>query len=87
MKFQVTPVSGISPIIIDYNNYKITILMFNGVTIKIFKEHGDRWYKLKDVTFDYFELDECINWVKSSIDNNYIILNDKLLKLINEKAK
>lgn len=47
MEFKVTPIRGISPIIVDHCNFKITILMLNGVTIKFFKEYENRWYKIK----------------------------------------
>lgn len=46
-EFKVTPVQGISPMIIDHCNYKITILMNQGVTVKFFRLHNNRWYKLK----------------------------------------
>lgn len=86
MEFKVTPVNGISPIIIDYNNYKITILMYRGVTIKFFKEHENRWYKLKDITYEYFEINDCISWAKSCIDNNYQWFQERLSKFVAEKS-
>jgi hypothetical protein len=86
-KFKVTPVNGISPIIIDYCNYKITILMLKGVTIKFFKEHENRWYKIKETTYDFFEINDCIAWAKNAIDNNYADFQDRLQKQIILKNK
>jgi hypothetical protein len=87
-KFKVIPVNGIMPIIVDYCNYKITVLMHNGVTVKFFKFHDNRWYKIKETHWDYFKIDECINWAKSLIDNDETGYFDMLLKKqITLKAK
>lgn len=69
-EFKVSCVKGKEPIIIDYNCYKITIFMQDGVAVKFFKEHNDRWYKIKETNWDYFQLDECIAWAKGQIDND-----------------
>lgn len=84
-EFKVTPVKGISPIIIDYCNYKITILMYKGVTIKFFRLHEDRWYKVKETSYSYFRLNECIAWAKSAIDNNSAWFEESLIKQIRSK--
>lgn len=84
MEFKVTPVNGISPIIVDYCNYKITILLFRGATIKFFKLHENRWYKLKETTYNYFEINECIAWAKNAIDNGNSYFEDRLQKQLNK---
>lgn len=62
--------------------------MLNGVTIKFFKEHEDRWYKVKETAYNYFEINDCIAWAKYCIDNNYAWLQDSLQKQIEiKKAK
>lgn len=61
--------------------------MYNGVTVKFFKEHNGRWYKLKDTKWDYFQIDNCIAWAKSAIDNNYAWFQDKLSKEVEQKSK
>lgn len=86
-EFKVTPIKGISPIIIDYCNYKITILMYKGATIKFFRLYENRWYKVKDVSYDYFQIDECITWAKNAIDNNSAWFEESLSKQIRLKNR
>lgn len=84
-EFKPIAVNGIKPIIIDYNNFKITILMYRGVTIKFFKEHDNRWYKLKDIAYSFMEIDECIKYAKNCIDNdNTGYFEDRLRKQLSK---
>lgn len=84
IEFKPIPVQGITPIIIDYCNYKITILMLDGVTIKFFRLHENRWYKLKETAYNYFEINDCIAWAKNVIDNGTAYFEDRLSKQLNK---
>lgn len=79
-EFKPIPVQGILPIIVDYCNYKITILMFHGVRIKFFRICNNRWYKLKETHYNYFQIDECIAWAKNCIDKDETGYFDSLLE-------
>lgn len=85
--FKVSAMKGKEPIIIDHKSYKVTIYMSNGIVIKFFKEHNDRWYKIREVNYNYFKLDECIKWAKSHIDLNSSNLISRLENQIQIKSQ
>ncbi len=80
IEFKINGSSANHSAIIDHDKYKVQFLMRDGMTIKFFRLHENRWYKVREKSWTYFELNAAISWAKNYIDTMQGFLQDKLDK-------